>query len=130
MIVAHRVQKRRAPAMPCDFAVQSAAKEKKDLAPPVGLRVDRQSLPLNDRLAWLVPRRKTRWGLIVFWRLIGGDGPGFAVTVVAKIMYNQLAPSTPRSNATGNRFWRPPSLKIPAPSLPLAHWRSLHHILE
>jgi hypothetical protein len=42
--------------MPCDLAVQPAAKEKKYLASPI--RVDHQVLPLNDCPAWLVPRRR------------------------------------------------------------------------
>jgi hypothetical protein len=58
MIVAHRVQTRRVPRNARGFAVLSAAKEKNIL--PRIFASTRQVLPVNDCLAWLVPRRTTR----------------------------------------------------------------------
>jgi hypothetical protein len=57
MIVAHRVQKRRVPAMPWS----SPPRRRKSSCPAGRIFASiRQVLPLNDCLAWLVPRGKTR----------------------------------------------------------------------
>jgi len=59
-MIVHRVQKRRVLAMPCDFAVQSAAKEKNILPRRTDLRVD-PPIPAVKRSPGVAgSRRKTR----------------------------------------------------------------------
>jgi hypothetical protein len=90
MIVAHRLQKRRIPRN----------------APRLcgSVRRDEKSMLLNDCLAWLVPRRKTRArrGRLFLaldrrqWDPVSDNNRG-------EDLVNQPVPSTTRSDVTGNR---------------------------
>jgi hypothetical protein len=78
MIVAHPVQKRRVPRNVLRLC-GSVRREGKTSCPAGQiLAATRQALRLNDCLAWLVPRRKTRARRgQLFWRLIGDNGTRF-----------------------------------------------------
>jgi hypothetical protein len=94
------------------------------------IRIYAKILILSDSLSIKSIRVLTRLYL-AFWRLTGGNGTRFHRRdrgedhVKSPGFEHELIPCE-RKPVSDRR--RPK--KIPAPSLPLAHWRCLHHILE
>jgi hypothetical protein len=94
------------------------------------IRIYAKILILSDSLSIKSIRVSTRLYL-AFWRLTGGNGTRFHRSdhgedhVKSPGFEHELIPCE-RKPVSDRR--RPK--KIPAPSLPLAHWRCLHHILE